>query len=121
MSQVISRIKEIDKAIGRAIKHVRVHCGVSQIELGNLLGCTFQQIQKYEKGINRVSAGKLSVIAEFLNKPVSYFFDPKVNKVFFETKENTQGIKLIKDYLKIKDPKMRSQIRALVKVASNNN
>jgi len=48
--------------------------GMSQTELGNLLGVTFQQVQKYEKGVNRVGAGRLVRVAEALDVPVSFFF-----------------------------------------------
>ena len=54
--------------------------GLSQTELGEKVGITFQQIQKYEKGSNRVSAGRLKQIAEILQVPVSFFFEGAAGK-----------------------------------------
>jgi transcriptional regulator with XRE-family HTH domain len=59
-----------DHSVGQKIRVQRTMRGLSQIELGNKLGVTFQQIQKYEKGSNRVSAGRLKRIAEILEVPV---------------------------------------------------
>src|SRR5260370_31061794 len=68
-----------DADVGRRIRAQRLLCHMSQTELGNRVGITFQQIQKYEKGVNRVGAGRLARIADVLSVPVSFFFsgDPK--------------------------------------------
>jgi transcriptional regulator with XRE-family HTH domain len=63
-----------DHDVGRRIRARRLERGMSQSELGGRLGVTFQQIQKYEKGVNRVGAGRLYQIAEVLSIPVSFFF-----------------------------------------------
>lgn len=65
----------IDKEIGRRIRHRRWRMSVTQQELGKLIGVSFQQIQKYETGTNRVSASKLIFIANALSVPITYFFD----------------------------------------------
>ncbi|MDB5441415.1 MAG: transcriptional regulator, family, partial [Caulobacteraceae bacterium] len=65
----------VDRHVGNSIRTRRRTLGISQEELGVRLGLTFQQVQKYEKGINRVSASKLHAIAEVLDVPVSYFFE----------------------------------------------
>src|SRR3954453_23874231 len=65
----------IDRHVGARIRHKRMMLGVSQEALGDALGVTFQQVQKYEKGMNRVGASRLQAIANFLEVPVSYFFD----------------------------------------------
>jgi transcriptional regulator with XRE-family HTH domain len=62
-----------DKKLGEKIRTRRVAAGMSQDELGKALGVSFQQIQKYEKGVNRVSAVRLERIAEALYESVSYF------------------------------------------------
>src|SRR6266536_1119177 len=71
-----------DKEVGQLIRAQRLVCRMSQTELANALGVTFQQVQKYEKGVNRVGAGRLAKIADTLTVPVSFFFDgatgPKV-------------------------------------------
>src|SRR6202162_196521 len=63
-----------DMDVGRRIRAQRLVCRMSQTELANNLGVTFQQVQKYEKGVNRVGAGRLSRIAEVLGVPVAFFF-----------------------------------------------
>ena len=63
-----------DVEVGQRIRARRMAKGMSQTELGNLLGVTFQQVQKYEKGVNRVGAGRLVRIGEALDVAVSFFF-----------------------------------------------
>ena len=64
-----------DKEVGQLIRAQRLVCRMSQTELANALGVTFQQVQKYEKGVNRVGAGRLAKIADTLRVPISFFFD----------------------------------------------
>ncbi|WP_142416104.1 helix-turn-helix domain-containing protein [Bartonella massiliensis] len=63
-----------DISIGKRIRFRRIAMGFSQKELGSFLGVSFQQIQKYEKGINRVGAGRLLEIAQKLQTPMSFFY-----------------------------------------------
>jgi transcriptional regulator with XRE-family HTH domain len=63
-----------DQYVGVAVRHRRKELGLSQPDLAKAIGVTFQQLQKYEKGANRVSMGRLSAIAEALQVPMSYFF-----------------------------------------------
>jgi transcriptional regulator with XRE-family HTH domain len=65
----------INMAVGTRLKLQRKRLGITQTQLGDLLGITFQQIQKYERGANRISAGYLYILAKALRVPVSYFFD----------------------------------------------
>jgi len=77
------RIHDMDRHIGQQIRIHRLNLGISQEKLGDALGLTFQQIQKYEKGTNRVSGSRLQQIADALNLPgVEVFFDggPKGSK-----------------------------------------
>jgi transcriptional regulator with XRE-family HTH domain len=69
------RIIDFDIAIGRRIRLQRTIRDVTQAELGNAIGITFQQIQKYELGANRISAGKLLQVAHFLRAPIGVFFE----------------------------------------------
>ncbi|EJF88496.1 hypothetical protein ME1_00581 [Bartonella vinsonii subsp. arupensis OK-94-513] len=73
----------IDMLIGKRIRHRRISMGLSQKELGSHLSVSFQQIQKYEKGFNRVSAGCLLEIAQKLEVSMSFFYAD------IATKENT--------------------------------
>src|SRR4051812_44088092 len=65
----------VDRHVGTAIRLRRRALGMSQDELASRLGLTFQQVQKYERGINRVSASKLHAIAAALKTPIAYFFE----------------------------------------------
>ncbi len=65
----------IDVEIGARMKQARVAAGLSQTELGTHLGISFQQVQKYEKGVNRVSGGRLYRVARVLGVKITYFFD----------------------------------------------
>ena len=64
----------IDKHVGARVRMRRMLIGMSQEKLGDALGLTFQQIQKYEKGANRISASRLQQISEALSTPLAYFF-----------------------------------------------
>jgi len=65
----------VDRHVGNRVRMRRLLVGMSQEKLGELLGITFQQIQKYEKGSNRVSASRLYQISRVLSVPVQYFYD----------------------------------------------
>jgi transcriptional regulator with XRE-family HTH domain len=68
----------IDRFVGTRIKTARVMAGLSQEKLGEALGVTFQQVQKYEKGTNRVGASRMARIALSVGKPVSWFYDEQL-------------------------------------------
>jgi transcriptional regulator with XRE-family HTH domain len=65
----------IDKHVGSRVRMRRLKLNMSQTDLGNALGLTFQQVQKYEKGSNRVSASRLQHISQILQVPVPFFFE----------------------------------------------
>jgi len=100
---------------------------MSQEKLGTSLGITFQQIQKYEKGTNRIGASRLQQIAEVLGVPVSYFFEDAQGEAipagFGEQPQSdyvadflatAEGLQLTKSFMKVKDPKVRRRIVDLV-------
>jgi len=99
---------------------------VSQSELGNALGVTFQQIQKYEKGVNRLSAAMMVRIAEVLNVDVQYFFDeiPTGAKNYREIKTPVlvdmsiaaHGPRLMTAFLKLKNDELRGAVADLAQV-----
>ncbi|WP_375620275.1 helix-turn-helix domain-containing protein [Bartonella sp. TS25HLJMH] len=76
----------VDISIGKRIRHKRISMGLSQKALGSYLGVSFQQIQKYEKGLNRVSAGCLLEIAQKLEVPISFFYADLTTKENLSTK-----------------------------------
>src|ERR1700756_5679501 len=65
----------IDTQVGNRVRIRRMLIGMSQEKLGDLLGLTFQQVQKYEKGVNRIGAGRLYEVARILNVPVDFFYE----------------------------------------------
>ena len=69
------RTQDIDRHVGARVRERRIMLGLTQQQLADLIGVTYQQAHKYERGINRVSAGRLYEIAQVLSVPVSYFFD----------------------------------------------
>ena len=70
----MKRDTNVDAHVGKKLKLIRVNLGYSQQELGRMLNITLQQIQKYEKGVNKISSGRLYKLSKALKVPVSYFF-----------------------------------------------
>jgi transcriptional regulator with XRE-family HTH domain len=70
-----NRTQDIDRHVGARVRERRIMLGFTQQQLADLIGVTYQQAHKYERGINRVSAGRLFEIAHVLNVPVNYFFE----------------------------------------------
>lgn len=112
----------MDAQVGQAIRAHRLMAGLSQTELADRLGITFQQVQKYEKGMNRVGAGRLSRIARILGVPIATFFgaqaDPastKPSSVFphrFVSDRN--ALRLMTAYADIRDRNLRLATADLV-------
>src|SRR5215208_7589268 len=75
MKMSIKAPNPVDKYVGSRVRMRRIMLGMSQEKLGEALGLTFQQVQKYEKGTNRVGASRLQQISEILQVPVSFLFD----------------------------------------------
>ena len=75
MARKVEHIEQIDRYIGAKIQELRLAHGMSRQELGDRIEVTHQQLQKYEMGINRVSAGRLALIAKYLNTTVGTFYD----------------------------------------------
>jgi len=70
-----SRTQDVDRHVGARVRERRIMLGLTQQQLADLIGVTYQQAHKYERAINRVSAGRLFEIAHVLSVPVGYFFD----------------------------------------------
>jgi transcriptional regulator with XRE-family HTH domain len=75
MKRTTTRTQDIDRHVGARIRERRIMLGLTQQQLADLIGVTYQQAHKYERGINRVSAGRLFEIARVLSVPVTYFFE----------------------------------------------
>jgi transcriptional regulator with XRE-family HTH domain len=112
-----------DKHVGARVRMRRMMLETSQTSLGEALGITFQQIQKYEKGTNRIGASGLQQIAHILQVPVSFFFEdlPLPSEALSEEGPyiddflaTSDGLSLTKYFIRIKDPKLRRCIVDLV-------
>ena len=121
----------IDKHVGARVRMRRMMLSMSQEKLGDGLGLTFQQVQKYEKGTNRIGASRLQHIAHILQVPVSFFFEgapaagggthhgagmseapsPAYVSDFLATQD---GLALTKSFMRIKSTKLRRRIVDLV-------
>jgi transcriptional regulator with XRE-family HTH domain len=69
------RTQDIDRHVGARVRERRIMLGFTQQQLADLIGVTYQQAHKYERGINRISAGRLFEIAHVLSVPINYFFE----------------------------------------------
>ena len=105
--------------VGNRIRLRRMQLGMSQTELGREAGdVTFQQVQKYERGTNRVSASRLQQIAGVLQVPVSYFFrqeDADDGDAMETVTATREGLQMAVAFAKIKDPAVRKSVLRMVK------
>src|SRR6516165_5453967 len=117
----------IDVHVGARIRMRRLLLGMNQETLANALGLTFQQVQKYEGGANRVSASRLSAMADILGVPISYFFgDLRPNdaelspedRQWREYLQRPETIEFIRLYYAIPDPKIRRQFLDMAKTVA---
>ncbi len=123
----------IDIHVGSRVRLRRTMIGMSQEKLGDALGITFQQVQKYEKGANRVGASRLQEISRVLNTPISFFFEDAPGSPSgaggFEESNSTnyvvdflsssEGLQLNRAFVKISDPKVRRKLVELTKALAN--
>ena len=117
----------IDAHVGSRVRMRRMMLGMSQEKLGDALGLTFQQVQKYEKGTNRMGASRLQQAADILGVAVPFFFEGAVGGTYkpdgsapspayiddFVT--TSDGLRLMKAFMRISKPAIRHYIVALVK------
>ena len=119
----------IDRYVGSRVRMRRMMLSMSQEKLGDALGLTFQQVQKYEKGANRIGASRLQQISHILQVPVAFFFEGAPNLTGHASQEfsgapspayvsdflaTSDGLALTKAFMGIKDAKLRRKIVDLV-------
>lgn len=121
----------IDRHVGNRVRMQRILMNMSQEKLGEALGVTFQQVQKYEKGVNRISASRLQQISRFLNVPPSFFFqnapdksdagptgdgfsDGASSQYVVDFLSTAEGLQLNRAFARINEPKTRKRIIELV-------
>lgn len=118
----------IDRHLGDRLRLARKALKLSQEALAEELGITFQQVQKYEKGINRISASRLHHAAAILGVPVSFFFpepastlsavgpeEPSRPQAVMECLDTREGMELVLAFSRIADPKIRQHVLQLVR------
>lgn len=118
----------IDAQVGSRLRLRRMMIGMSQERLGDLLGLTFQQVQKYEKGVNRIGAGRLFEISRILDVPIFYFYEGVTEQLgeapgfsdtdappVLEFVSSGEGLQLSLAFMRIRDPKVRKRVLDLVK------
>jgi transcriptional regulator with XRE-family HTH domain len=126
----------VDIHVGQKLRSKRVMIGMSQEELGQAVGVTFQQIQKYEKGLNRIGSSRLYEFSKILNVPVSYFFEDMAgennlndangvaepNGSFDHLRlDNKEVLNLVRAYSLITDIEVRKKMLSLIKSLSTDN
>jgi len=124
----------VDIHVGARVRLRRTLLGMSQEKLGKALGLTFQQVQKYERGANRIGSSRLFQLSRILDVPVSFFFDEMTtdttkkadgmaegNKQVFEIDKlsRRETLELVRAYYKITDPTVRKKIFEMVKAVGN--
>lgn len=119
----------VDVHVGRRVRLRRTLLGMSQERLGDALGLTFQQVQKYERGTNRIGSSRLYRLSQILDVPVSFFFDdmegtPEMREPSGQAPAPTlesdplarrESLELVRAYYKIADPAVRKRLFELVK------
>ncbi|KAB0682851.1 helix-turn-helix domain-containing protein [Aureimonas leprariae] len=133
MSDNKKKPNPVDVHVGSRVRLRRTMLGMSQERLGEALGITFQQIQKYEKGLNRIGASRLQKICEVLNVPISFFFEDAPNvegtgEGFRESAgpnyvvdflSSPEGLQLNRAFVRISDPKVRRRLIDLVRALAD--
>lgn len=125
----------IDKFVGGRVRMQRLLAGFSQEKLGDALGITFQQVQKYEKGSNRISASRLQQLSRILGVDVAFFFDGAPagaaaaaggfadnGQAGFLTEfvSSSEGLQLTRAFMRIQDPAVRRRVIDLVEALADN-
>lgn len=119
----------IDVHVGSRVRLRRMLVSMSQEKLGDMLGLTFQQVQKYEKGANRIGASRLYQISQILGVPVQFFFEdvpgavengrPELSEdgapYVMDFVSSSEGLQLNRAFTKIDDPAVRKKLLELVK------
>ncbi len=128
---VVKRPNPIDIHVGGRVRLRRMLVGLSQEKLGERMGLTFQQIQKYEKGTNRIGASRLFQLSQILEVPVQFFFEEapvtseqagapgfsesKTESFILEFLNSREGLELNRAFVKITDAKIRRSLIELVR------
>ena len=117
--KVKGRAREVDRYVGARIRERRIMLGLTQQEMAELIGVTYQQAHKYERGINRVSAGRLYDISQALNVSVSYFFEQLEDAARFEmTPRQRMSLELARKFNQITNPRHQEALSVMARTLS---
>jgi transcriptional regulator with XRE-family HTH domain len=117
-----ARPQDVDRYVGARIRERRILLGLTQQQMAELIGVTYQQAHKYEKGINRVAAGRLCGIAAALGVEVGYFYEGlQTGGGLVPSPSQRMLIDLARDYLNVPVPEHRAAIAALARALAEEN
>jgi transcriptional regulator with XRE-family HTH domain len=106
-----SRAQDVDRYVGARIRERRIMLGLTQQQMAELIGVTYQQAHKYEKGINRVAAGRLYSIAQALGVEIGYFYEGlQVGGGFVPPPSRRMLLDLARNFLNIPNPRHRDAV-----------
>lgn len=109
-----------DVHVGHRLREVRIMRGLTQTQLGERLGISFQQVQKYEKGTNRIGSSRLWDMCGILDVPVSFFFDGLSDEKTDDEKISRRALQLAKELDRIADDDVKTNFLQLLKVYNTN-
>ena len=119
MARKSDYLQQVDQTIGAIIYSLRLAKGLAREQLAKAIGVTHQQLQKYEKGVNRMSTGRLVLIAKALGESVSYFYkDLDLSSEPTITQHQRICIEISRNFMQIRDPKHQDAVNTLVKSLS---
>lgn len=110
--------ERVDKVIGNRILELRMAYGWSREQLAGKIGVTHQQLQKYEKGTNRITVGRLLSISRAFQRPVAAFFEGVEAHNELPTQHQRMCIEVSRNFMKIKSPEHQNAINLLVRTLS---
>ena len=116
MSRHNEETRAIDNLVGAKIKELRMSQGLSRVQFAKKIDCSYQQLSKYESGNNRVSIGRMYIIARALNKSLMYFVEGK--QPHMPTEHQRLGLEVSRNFAKIESPATRITINNLVRELS---
>ena len=115
-----SRAQDIDRYVGARMRERRIMLGLTQQQMAELIGVTYQQAHKYEKGINRIAAGRLFTIAQALGVEVGYFFDGMNDeRAFKPTPQQRMLLELARNFIGMPSRKHQEALCNLARALSN--
>ncbi len=134
MNQSVRAPNPVDVHVGTRVRLRRTLLGMTQTGLGQAIGLTFQQVQKYERGVNRIGSSRLYDLARVLDVPINFFFDEMPKEVASKSGAASSGppegaemfdpdivskretLELVRAYYKIENPQVRKRLFEMVKV-----